>query len=307
MGWCIVCIKVIAMTQKTIQTKCPALLRAMLVCAVSLLGACSQTPNDSPDGYNLNKPQTVELGKVLNEISGIAWDDKTKSIVAVSDSKEKVIQINLKSKKLKDLTGAVIPKDSDTEDIVISDSAYYLLSSWGEIRKVSIDAKDTGALQRFSLPLSGKNDFETMYYDPTVKGLVIICKSCSNEKGRGTRTAYRFDLAKEQFDSVPLYTVSRSLIEEQMKDKNADFDPSAAAIHPVSKRLFILSSAGQLLVVTDNRGNVIESYKLNPDKFPQAEGIAFAPNGDMYISNEGKYGKPTLLFFPYGAKGKKTK
>jgi uncharacterized protein YjiK len=90
-----------------------------------------------------------------------------------------------------------------------------------------------------------------------------------------------------------------------LKNADAKFEPSAAAIHPVSKRLFVLSSAGQLLVVTDTRGQVIEAYTLNPDLYPQAEGIAFAPNGDMYITNEGKYGKPTLYYFPFQQAGKK--
>ena len=89
-----------------------------------------------------------------------------------------------------------------------------------------------------------------------------------------------------------------------LKNDDAKFEPSAAAIHPVNKRLYILSSAGQLLVITDTRGQVAEAYDLNPDLFPQAEGIAFAPNGDMYISNEGKSGAPTLLRFSYLQKGK---
>jgi hypothetical protein len=54
-----------------------------------------------------------------------------------------------------------------------------------------------------------------------------------------------------------------------------------------------------MLVIADNRGKVIEAYELNPDQFPQAEGRAFAPNGDMFITNEGKYGAPTLQQFKY--------
>jgi hypothetical protein len=60
-----------------------------------------------------------------------------------------------------------------------------------------------------------------------------------------------------------------------------------------------LSSAGNLLVIADTRGKIIEAYNLDPDLFPQAEGIAFAPNGDMFITNEGKNGPPTLQLFKY--------
>ena len=94
-------------------------------------------------------------------------------------------------------------------------------------------------------------------------------------------------------------------VKSLLKKDDAKFDPSAAAINPVNKKLYILSSAGNLLVIADNRGKPLEAYNLNPNNHPQAEGIAFAPNGDMYISNEGKYGKPTLLLFRYQQKGKK--
>ena len=87
-----------------------------------------------------------------------------------------------------------------------------------------------------------------------------------------------------------------------MKTNDATFKPSAAAIHPIDKRLYILSSAGQLLVITDNMGKVLEAYNLNPDRNPQAEGIAFSPEGTLFISNEGKYGKATLQIFPYKKK-----
>ncbi|HEU4470002.1 MAG TPA: SdiA-regulated domain-containing protein, partial [Flavisolibacter sp.] len=120
-----------------------------------------------------------------------------------------------------------------------------------------------------------------------------------SDKGKQMRSAYRFDLATKQFDTTALFSISTAEVKKLAKDSDAKFDPSAAAIHPINKRLYILSSAGNLLVIADNKGTPIEVYNLNPDQHPQAEGIAFAPNGDMFISNEGKYGKPSLHVFHY--------
>lgn len=291
--------------KQLIQTKCPTLLLALLVYAVTLLSGCKGEGYGSPQGYDLNKPREMQLGKVLNEISGLDYMDEDSMLMAISDSKEKVFGIDLKTKKLKDLTDKAIPKDSDTEDVVFLNDSIYLLSSWGEIRVVAPGARDTLGLDRYTMNLDGTNDFETMYHDPTAKALILICKTCENEKRQGIRTAYRFDLQTRQFDTTAFFTISKTDIESLLKDTEAKVDPSSAAINPIDKRLYILSSAGNLLIVTDTRGKVIEAYKLNPDKFPQPEGIAFAPNGDMYISNEGKYGKPTLLFFKHQTGKKK--
>jgi hypothetical protein len=210
----------------------------------------------------------------------------------------------LGTKKLKDLTGDVVGDDSDLEDIVIMDSGYYILSSWGELRWVRNGSKDSSEVVHFLLGLEGQNDFESLYMDSTAGGLIMMCKSCAHEKGQAVRTAYRFDLKSQRFDSVPFFVVTRAEVEELAKDRDAKFDPAAAAIHPIEKKLYILSSSGNLLVVTDLRGKLEAVHKLNPDKFPQSEGIAFAPNGDMYITNEGKLGKPTLLYFQYKARTK---
>jgi uncharacterized protein YjiK len=294
------------MMKKLIQTKCPVWFLTIVVYAVTLQASCKQRGSDSPAGYDLNKPKKMELGKVLNEISGLCFNEEDSSLLAISDSKEKVFGIELKKLKLKDLTGKVVPSNSDLEDVVKVDNTFYLLSSSGKIIAVPNGAQDTAGTARYGIDLQGKNDFETLYYDPSVQGLVMMCKSCSFEKGAHLRTAFRFDLTTKKFDSTAFFTISKAEVEAILKDKDIKFDPSAAAINPVNKRLFILSSAGNLLVIADTKGKAIEAYKLNPDKFPQAEGIAFAPNGDMYISNEGKFGKATLLFFPYH-QGKKNK
>jgi uncharacterized protein YjiK len=173
-----------------------------------------------------------------------------------------------------------------------------MLSSKGIIYEVP-KKKDSGAVKAYYFGSDDQNDFETLYYDPSANGLIIVCKKCPADKGKDTRTAYRFDLTKKEFDPSAFYSFSTAEVKKILKDDDAKFDPSAAAIHPINKRLYILSSAGNLLVVADTRGKIIEAYQLDPKQFPQAEGIAFAPNGDMFITNEGKFGSPTLQEFKY--------
>jgi len=294
------------MMKKLFQTQCPTPLVPVLACALTLHSGCKSDSELSPAGYTLNKPVEMQLGKSLNEISGLHYE--TDSVLwAIADNKEHIFEIHLKNKKLKDNTGDVVPRDSDLEDIVRVDSLIWVLQGPGALRAIPVGARDSSGVQVYPLYLEGTNDFETLYHEPKTNSLVIMCKTCAHEKGKQLRTAYRFDLEKRQFDTAAYFTVSKDEVEAIMKDADAKFDPSAAAIHPLTGQLYILSSAGNLLIITDPRGKVIEGYPLNPDTYAQAEGIAFAPNGNMYISNEGKYGKPTLLFFPYRTKGKKSK
>lgn len=287
------------------QSKCPARIAASLVYAATLLAGCNSQSYNSPDGYDLTHPQKNELGKSLNEISGINYNPDDTSLLAISDSKKKVIEIQLHKSKLKDYTGDVVGPDQDLEDIVRVNGTLYLLSSKGMIYEVPDKAKDTAGVKSYQLTINAilmdakSVDFETLYYDPSVNGLIMLCKSCGFEKGVHTRSAFKFDLTSRSFDTSRFYTIGTEEIKKMLKDDNAQFDPSAAAINPINKMVYILSSAGKLLVIADPRGKVIAAYNLNPDDHPQAEGITFAPNGDMYISNEGKFGKATIQKIPY--------
>ena len=63
-----------------------------------------------------------------------------------------------------------------------------------------------------------------------------------------------------------------------------------------------MTSVGKLLVIADPKGKVEEVFKLDPVMFNQPEGLTFAPNGDLYISNEGGEGIATILKFNYKKK-----
>ena len=77
------------------------------------------------------------------------------------------------------------------------------------------------------------------------------------------------------------------------------FRTSAVCIHPISKKLYLLSAVDHLLFIFNMNGTIEHMEKLDPYLFNKAEGITFFDNGDMFVTNEGQHKKPTLLRFNY--------
>ena len=190
-----------------IQTRCPALFVLIFVCAATLHSSCTQQSHGAPEGYDFKKPQRKELGKTLNEISGLSFNADSNILLGISDSKRKIIGINLKTHKLHDYAEKFWDQ-ADFEDLVKIDETVFVLISDGTILAVKPGAKDTTGTIAYPFPSTGKNDFETLYHDPSLNALVILCKSCAEEKGQGVRIAYRFDLSGRKFDSTVIYTIS---------------------------------------------------------------------------------------------------
>jgi uncharacterized protein YjiK len=289
------------MMSNIFQTQCPALILILFTGLLSVVSSCNEESLGSPQGYDLERPVRKELGKVLNEISGLTYNPDDNTLLAISDSRQKIFTINFRTQKLSDYAKKFF-EQKDFEDLVKLDSVVYVLISNGTILEVPLKVNDSERTLVHSFWLTGKNDFETLYYDSAANGLVMICKTCEQDKSEHIRTAYRFDLTSKKFDSSVFYSINSKDVKALLKDDDVAFKPSAAAINPQDKRLYILASAGQVLAITDTKGVVLEAYKLNPDWHPQAEGIAFTPKGTMFISNEGKYGTPTLQIFNYQQK-----
>lgn len=276
------------------------LLSKFLPCtlALLLLASCELfwSPH-SPHGYVLPRPQRVFLAKKVNEISGLDMLPGDSAMLAIADNKQKIFLVTPNG-MVSNYFEEDFAAQQDFEDIAKVGETIYALVSNGAI--ISIRKTDSGLLvTNYPFWSKDRNDFETLYYDSTANGLIMVCKSCAFDKGTKMRSAFRFDLTALKFDTQPFYSIAVKDVHDILKDGKVDFNPSAAAIHPIEKRLYILSSAGQLLVISDLRGKVQEAYRMKPNFYPQAEGIGFASNGDMYVSNEAKYGKPSLLKITY--------
>lgn len=266
---------------------------------VFILSSCKRKVQKllSPPNYNFGSPLTYKLDLKLKEISGIAWDPVKDIFLAIND--EKGVLFSLEKDILLQPKEYPFGGSGDYEDITLVNGVPYILRSDGMITRFISDSNRIYGVEVGKYNLSGTNDFETMYYDPDRKALIAICKNCALDDGKPVISAFAFYPDSSGFDSKPVFTIDLEKIKKLSTLKKARFQPSAAAIHPIYKKLFIISSASKQLVITDLNGNVEAVYQLAKKLFNQPEGITFRQNGDMYISNEGAGSRPTLLKFVY--------
>ena len=270
----------------------------LLVFGLTLMG-CKQKMRmiKSPPHYNFSTVFTDKLDLKLKEISGIAWDSKSNTFLAINDESGNLFVLDKETKLIS--AEYLFGDKGDYEDVAILNGIPYMLRSDGTIFKFIKDSTGkTYGPEAGKIGLSGSNDFETMYSDPARKALIVMCKNCNSDDAKSV-SAYAFYPDSIGFDNKPLFTIDAAKVAELSPFKTSKLQPSAAAIHPILQKLFILSSASSQLVIADLNGNVQSVYKLSQKLFPQPEGITFKQNGDMYISNEGVGVKSTLLKFVY--------
>ncbi len=258
--------------------------------------SCSSGDNKkyiSPDNYDFSKPYSMNLPIALDEVSGLSYYPQDSSVFAIVDEDGMLFKIYLNgSGTIKEWK---YDKKRDFEDIVVHDSVFYILVSNGDIETLKFIG-DSIHKTKSDFPNAGKkvNEFESLYLDDS-SSLTIICKSCEDDTKREVSV---FNYTPESSSYASRKKVDVVAIANSVGESKLHFKPSAAAINPVTKELFILASVNKLLVITDASGTKTKTYKLNPAMFNQPEGITFTPTGDLIIANElGEKNAATLLVF----------
>lgn len=266
-------------------------------------------------GYNLSAPDRVySLPESLQEISGITEIDSS-AIACIQDERETVFIFDLNSAKVIRRIDGGYP--GDYEGIARVDSTLYILRSDGRLIEIKNFGSDKYMRTAYttSIPL---NDNEGLCFDPANNNLLITSKETPRKSSgdKDKRFIYGFNLASKKLIQEPLIAFDLSAIDsfalannipvpmkEKKKGKKKEPDirflTSDLAIHPISGKLFLLSSVDKLLLVFNTKYEIEHIEKLNPELFKQPEGITFMKNGDMYISNEGKNKSATLVRFKY--------
>ena len=234
--------------------------------------------------YDLLNPVTIKLPEGLAEISGIVYYPKDSSVFAIED--EDGLLYKIYQNKKDDIRKWRFDKKHDFEDLVLHDSIFYVLISNGDIESLRFGNGDTIITNISQFPDAGKkqNEFESLYYDDSLRQLVLLCKNCEGDDHK-IATAWGYDMATGIY-TPSIYTFDVQPIAQKLGIEKIKLRPSAIAINPVTNEYYILSSINHILIVTDRNGIFREVFELDPAIYKQAEGIAFTPAGDMIISNE---------------------
>ncbi len=275
--------------------------RNLLFIFLISLAACSSLEHKitlASGEYDLNNPSKLVLGDALSEISGISFYAKDSSVFAISDETGFLYKIYLK--KGFQINEWTFDKKRDYEDVVLHDSAFYVLESDGNIEKLTFAPNgDTVYNRRTVFPGDNKlkREFESLYYDEEYKGFVMICKDCEDDNSKAT-TAWLYDPVADNY-TPSIFKIALGPVAEKLGLEQIKFRPSAATVNPITKDVWIISSTNAVIVVIDHKGNMKDVYTLNTSIFNKPEGITFTPWGDLLVSNEAgdKYGSATLLIF----------
>lgn len=233
--------------------------------------------------YNLNSPnEKYVLPQKLTEISGLSYSNDGQ-LYCVNDEQGKIFVYSITEKDI--IKTIDFGKDGDYEGIEIVNNIVYVLKSDGKIKAIDLateEAKNIDCSQKEVL------EYEGLTYDQNTNSLLLAAKEM-----KGNKKIYEYDLSSEIMKV-------RYIIPESFIDANSDkkeFKPSGIAVHPISKEIYILASAGKKLIVMSDENKKIKQYNLDNQLFAQPEGICFGFNGELFISSEGKGGSGYILRF----------
>ena len=245
-----------------------------------------------PYKYDLNNPQVIQLSKELKEISGIIIKDN--SIYAIADDKDYLFKLSMTDGKI--LSEWKFGKNDNYEDVAVNSNKFYVLSSNGNIIAFNTPSAGTISTVEFEFPYGKGNEFEILYYDENIKKLIMICKDCKDDK-KENLSVYAIDPLTGQYSSAAFGVDTRE-VAKLNNSKPERLKPSAAAIHPITGELYIVSSINKMLIRTTCNGKILAIYPLKRSICEQPEGIAFTSTGDMLISNEaGNNKRANILLF----------
>jgi uncharacterized protein YjiK len=235
-----------------------------------------------------------EMPAILLEISGLSYMGKDQ-FACIQDEAGVIFIYDTSTGKIdRSITfGAA----GDYEGIALVNKTAYVVRSDGKIFEVNNIDTTSPHIREYQTSLTAHNNVEGLTYDSKHNRLLLAIKgaetSASDYKG-----IYAFDLNTKKLAVEPLFKLSLTdpaLAGTKSKKLNNALQPSEIAVNPITGDIYLAEAVNPQLFILDATGKIKARHKLNGNVFTQPEGLAFSPDGELYISNEGKEGSGNIL------------
>lgn len=235
----------------------------------------------------LNPNNIYDLPDILNEISGIAIAD-TNTVLCIQDELGAVFKYNLSNEEIVKVYR--FTDVGDFEDIAINGDFLFVLRSDGNV--FDFNYKDYRVqVNQNMIPINSLN-IEGLFYDTSTGYMYIVSKEALVNTKESKRMVFRYSIKATHLPELYLEININDLTDlfkknfPEMANSNILFNPSAIAIHPITKEIYILSANERVLVIYNNN-KLKNIYPLPAELYYKPEGISFFANGDILISSEG--------------------
>lgn len=294
----------------------------LLVTALGmLLTACPPGPATPPPAvaivsdslrydlpYDLTQPvRDITLPPGLEEASGVTYAGDS-SVLLIEDEHGRIYHYDLRGDTL--LGTYPFGPDRDYEAVEVRGDTAWVLHSSGDLYRVPAYRQGAGTGEKIKTGLPSDLDYEGLAWD-SAGALIIMAKEPpyrDGKKVKSLRVGFRWPgdatIPALRVDMYELAAFLRAYppaeaggVEGFDPEKSGSFKPSGLAFHPSDGHTYVIASAGAMLAVLDAQQRIVAAQPLPRARFPQPEGLCFAPDGTLFIASEGRGGQGRLLVF----------
>lgn len=254
----------------------------------------------SLESYTLNEETAThwKLPTYLEEISGLAMtrDDR---LLAHNDERGVIFEIDyqkgsiVKSFQLSDMKN---PVASDFEGIATIDDQIYLVTSSGRLYECREGTGESVLFNVYTTGVGRDCEIEGLAYDESKRALLLMCKDARSADMEGKLAVYHWSIDEKQLRKNVHTVISVDEFSQHIKGKK--FQPSGIERHPMSGNYFIVAARQGAIAEFTPGGQVVAVREFPAQWHRQVEGITFAADGTLIVSDEGAGKRARLTLYP---------
>ena len=255
----------------------------------------------SLESYTLNQETAthLKLPTYLEEISGLAMT-RDNRLLTHNDERGVIFEIDYQNESIAksfQLSDMKNPIASDFEGIATIEDQVYLVTSTGRLYECREGTAGESVLFNVYTTGVGRDcEIEGLAYDESKRALLLMCKDARSADLEGQLAVYHWSIDEKQIRKDAHTVIPVAEFSQHIKGKK--FQPSGIERHPMSGNYFIVAARQGAIAEITPEGQVVAAREFPAQWHRQVEGITFAADGTLIVSDEGAGKRARLTLYP---------